>query len=186
LPSSRTRTRNCRSSYRIDTLLQSFHGLLLLFQRAYELLPARPAEAKDRLGYAIDRAGEAITEGRDAVQGLRSSAAEGSDLAVAIRQVGEEFAASESNQSIALSVAVEGTPRPVHPLVRDEIYRIPARGGKADRSGACSSRAMRVLSSTRTSSVILNCLSNCRPRHRYVNQRAEPSATATSSRNHHV
>ena len=50
-----------------------FHGLLLRFQTASHLLPDTPAEAKDRLDIAIQQAGKAITEGRDAVQGLRSS-----------------------------------------------------------------------------------------------------------------
>jgi len=37
------RTRIARELH--DTLLQSFHGLLLRFQTAFELLPARPAQA---------------------------------------------------------------------------------------------------------------------------------------------
>ena len=62
------RTRIARELH--DTLLQSFHGLLLRFQTASYLLPARPAEAKEKLDGAIERAAKAITEGRDAVQGL--------------------------------------------------------------------------------------------------------------------
>ena len=41
------RTRIARELH--DTLLQSFHGLLLRFQTASYLLPERPAEAKERL-----------------------------------------------------------------------------------------------------------------------------------------
>ena len=63
------RTRIARDLH--DTLLQSFHGLLLRFQTASNLLPDRPAESKEVLASAIDQAAEAITEGRDAVQGLR-------------------------------------------------------------------------------------------------------------------
>ena len=66
------RTRIARDLH--DTLLQSFHGLLLRFQTAFNLLPDRPAESKQVLASAIDQAAEAITEGRDAVQGLRASA----------------------------------------------------------------------------------------------------------------
>ena len=50
------------------------------------LLPERPAEAKKRLASAIDQAAQAITEGRDAVQGLRSSTVESNDLARADKQ----------------------------------------------------------------------------------------------------
>ena len=77
------RTRIARDLH--DTLLQSFHGLLLRFQTALILLPDRPAESKQVLASAIDQAAEAITEGRDAVQGLRASATEMNDLADAIR-----------------------------------------------------------------------------------------------------
>jgi signal transduction histidine kinase/ligand-binding sensor domain-containing protein len=117
------RTRIARELH--DTLLQSFHGLLLRFQAAYELLPARPAEAKQSLERAIDQAAQAITEGRDAVQGLRGSVVESNDLAVAIRTFGDELAAEQAGDgSAVLHVVVEGTPRTLHPIQRDEIYRI--------------------------------------------------------------
>jgi signal transduction histidine kinase len=117
------RTRIARELH--DTLLQSFHGLLLRFQAASELLSARPAEAKQTLDRAIDQAAQAITEGRDAVQGLRASVVESNDLAVAIRTFGEELAAEQAgNGSVVLHVVVEGTPRTLLPIVRDEIYRI--------------------------------------------------------------
>jgi NO-binding membrane sensor protein with MHYT domain len=112
------RTRIARELH--DTLLQSFHGLLLRFQAVYEMLPASPA--KQSLGHAIDQAAQAITEGRDAVQGLRASVVEINDLALAVRTFGEELAADQ--QSAALYVVVEGGPRTLHPIVRDEIYRI--------------------------------------------------------------
>jgi signal transduction histidine kinase/ligand-binding sensor domain-containing protein len=115
------RTRIARDLH--DTLLQSFHGLLLRFQTVSYLLPA--GEAKQRLDGTIDQAAEAITEGRDAVQGLRSSTVETTDLAVAIRTLGEELAISESGRNpAALRVGVEGTPRSLDPVVRDEVYRL--------------------------------------------------------------
>jgi signal transduction histidine kinase len=117
------RTRIARDLH--DTLLQSFHGLLLSFQAVYELLPAHPMEAKQSLGGAIDEAGEAITEGRDAVQGLRSSTVETNDIAEAIKAMGEALA-SEGNDpaSVAFRVEVEGTPENLHQMIRDEVYRI--------------------------------------------------------------
>jgi signal transduction histidine kinase/ligand-binding sensor domain-containing protein len=108
-----------------DTLLQSFHGLLLRLQAVSNLLPTRPAEAKQTLDGAIDETAQAITEGRDAVQGLRSSTVETNDLALAIRAIGEELStgAAEGN-SAEFRVEVEGTPRNLRPILRDEIYRI--------------------------------------------------------------
>jgi len=119
------RTRIARELH--DTLLQSFHGLLMRFQTALRLLPARPTEAKAQLESAIDQAEEAILEGRDAVQGLRASALEKNDLAKAISTLGEELAAdSNSHPSARFHVSVEGEPRELHPILRDEVYRIAA------------------------------------------------------------
>jgi signal transduction histidine kinase/ligand-binding sensor domain-containing protein len=119
------RTRIARELH--DTLLQSFHGLLLRFQTASYLLPERPAEAKARLDTAIEQAAKAITEGRDAVQGLRASAIEGTDLPVAIRTFGDGLASDASaNSPPAFRVGVEGQSRDLHPILRDEIYKIAA------------------------------------------------------------
>ena len=119
------RTRIARELH--DTLLQSFHGLLLRFQTALYLLPERPAEAKEKLDGAIEQAAKAITEGRDAVQGLRASTVERNDLAVAIRTLGDELATDASTHPPpAFRVDVEGQARDLHPIVRDEIYKIAA------------------------------------------------------------
>ena len=76
---------------------------------------------------AIEQAAKAITEGRDAVQGLRASTVERNDLAVAIRTLGDELATDATcHQPPTFSVAVEGETRDLHPIVRDEIYKIAA------------------------------------------------------------
>ena len=119
------RTRIARELH--DTLLQGFHGLLLRFQTASHLLPNRPVEAKDNLDAAIEQAARAITEGRDAVQGLRASTVERNELAVAVRTLGDELATHASaDQPPTFSVAVEGQTRDLHPIVRDEIFKIAA------------------------------------------------------------
>ncbi len=117
------RTRIARELH--DTLLQSFHGLLLRFQTVSQLLPER-SEAKEKLDSAIEQAAEAITEGRDAVQGLRDSTVQGNDLALAISTLGEELAADSTNHRPAFRVAVEGESRNLHPILRDETYKIAA------------------------------------------------------------
>jgi signal transduction histidine kinase/ligand-binding sensor domain-containing protein len=119
------RTRIARELH--DTLLQSFHGLLMRFQIASRLLPARPTDAKTQLDSAIEQAEEAILEGREAVQGLRASALEKNDLAKAISALGEESATHSSRHpSAKFHVSVEGEPRELHPILRDEVYRIAA------------------------------------------------------------
>ena len=118
------RTRVARDLH--DTVLQSFHGLLLRFQTVFQLLPERPIEAKERLGSAIDQAAEALTEGRDAVQGLRDSVVQGNDLARALSTLGEELVAGSTSHRPAFRVAVEGESRDLHPIIRDEIFKIAA------------------------------------------------------------
>jgi len=117
------RTRIARELH--DTLLQGFHGLLLRFQTVSNQLPEGPA--KQRLDSVIDQAAQTITESRDAVQQLRSSTVVTNDLPLAIGALGEELAAEETNPDSALfRVEVEGTPRNLHPILRDEVYRIAA------------------------------------------------------------
>ncbi len=134
------RTRIARDLH--DTLLQSFQGLMLRFQVALEELPGRPTEARNTLANALDQAAQAITEGRDAVQGLRSSTVETRDLARAIGALGEELAGDETkSHDLESFVDVEGTPRDIHPILRDEIYRI---GGEALRNAFRHAQARRI------------------------------------------
>lgn len=118
------RTRIARDLH--DTLLQSFQGLLPRFQAAIYKLPEYPADARETLEAAVDQASQAITEGRDAVQGLRASTVEKNDLAMAIRGVAGDLASVDTQSSPAFQVAVQGTPRNLHPILRDEVYRIAA------------------------------------------------------------
>ena len=119
------RTRIARELH--DTLLQGFQGVLLHFQAVLELLPTRPADARQFLVRAIDRAAKALTEARDAVQGLRTAADGANDLVAMIKALGEELAAIvPTNHAVPVHVAVEGTIQTLHPLVRDEVYRISA------------------------------------------------------------
>jgi signal transduction histidine kinase len=117
------RTRIARELH--DTLLQSFHGILLHLQTGINLLPDRPVDAQKTFESAVDQAERAIIEGREAVQGLRASTLERNDLASAIRTLGEELAAAQSrSEPPEFTVQVEGIPRNLHPIVRDEVYRI--------------------------------------------------------------
>jgi signal transduction histidine kinase len=110
-----------------DTLLQSFHGLLPRLQAAINLLPGRASDARQVLDAAVDDAAQAISEARDAVQDMRSSATTQNDLAKAIEAIGRELAAHHrdvTGDAPAFSVEVEGAAQDLHPILRDEIYRI--------------------------------------------------------------
>jgi signal transduction histidine kinase len=115
------RTRIARELH--DTLLQSFQALMLHFQTVSDMLS--PGPAKEALEKALDRADQAILEGRNAIQNLRSSTSDTNELAEAIATLGEELGGADRNRNPAkLCVSVEGKPHELHPILRDEVYRI--------------------------------------------------------------
>jgi signal transduction histidine kinase len=83
-------------------------------------------EAKEKLDNAIDQTAEFITEARDEVQGLRDSTVQSNDLAMAISTLGEELTTDSTDHRPAFRVAVEGESRNLHPILRDEIYKLAA------------------------------------------------------------
>jgi signal transduction histidine kinase len=132
------RTRIARELH--DTLLQSFQGLMLHFQSVSEMLP--PGPAREALEKALDRADLAIVEGRNAIQNLRSSTTATNELAEALAALGEELGRGDGkNKSAGLRVSVEGKPQELHPILRDDIYRI-AR--EALRNAFCHAHAANI------------------------------------------
>jgi signal transduction histidine kinase/streptogramin lyase len=116
------RTRIARDLH--DTLLQSFQGTLLKFHAVTYMLLDRP-EVQKTLETAIEQARQAITEGRDAVQGMRSSTLVGNDLARTLVILGEGLVAEHGDgKAPEFCVQVQGTTRELAPLVRDDVYRI--------------------------------------------------------------
>jgi signal transduction histidine kinase len=87
---------------------------------ANDLLPD-DAPAKPMVGRVMQLMGQVIEEGRDAVRGLRSTSGVATDLETAFTQAGQEFGNDEVKDC---RVIVEGTPRQLHPIIRDEAYRI--------------------------------------------------------------
>jgi signal transduction histidine kinase/ligand-binding sensor domain-containing protein len=118
------RTRIARELH--DTLLQSFHGLMFQFQAARNMLPRRPDEAMDVLDSAIGATEQAISEGRSAIQQLRSEQVDKGDLAQWLTNIGEEMARSRNTNgnSAIFRVTVEGEQQTLSPLPRTEVCRI--------------------------------------------------------------
>jgi signal transduction histidine kinase len=102
-----------------DTLLQSFQGLMLRLQVVDDLLP--PGRAKEQLELSLERADQAIAEGRRAVYNLRSATTPGNDLAEALREAADEMV---GEGTATFRLVVEGRVRDLHPVLRDEVYRI--------------------------------------------------------------
>ena len=131
------RTRIARDLH--DTLLQSFNALLLRLQAAADLFATRPDEAKRTLDSTIDQTSQALIEGREAVQRLRSTSLGSNDLVSALGSLGKALAADGSNGNTpAYHLEVEGTPRDLHPITRDEVYQI---AGEALRNAFRHARA---------------------------------------------
>lgn len=116
------RTRIARDLH--DSLLQGLQGLMFRLQAVRNLLPDRAADAALALETALDRGDQAITEGREAVQDLRASTPAGSDLAESLMALGEESGLRGADRVPSYRVLVEGRPRAIAALVRDEVYRI--------------------------------------------------------------
>jgi len=112
------RTRMARELH--DTLLQTIHGSKLVADDALDKAadPVHMHQAMKRLSSFL---GEAIQEGRAALNSLRTSTTQTNDLADSFRRAADEcriFGAME------VDFAVSGEVRELHPIVRDEIYRI--------------------------------------------------------------
>jgi signal transduction histidine kinase len=116
------RTRIARDLH--DTMLQSFQGVLMKFYAVTYMIQDRP-EAQKKLETIVEQARQAINEGRNAVQGLRSSTVVANDLARAISMFGEELVAAQNAQHCPeFRLQVEGESRDLPPIVRDEVHRI--------------------------------------------------------------
>jgi signal transduction histidine kinase len=65
--------------------------------------------------------GQVIEEGRNAVRGLRSAGSDSLDLEQAFSRIRQDIAGQEQ---VGFRVIVEGQPRSLPPILRDEVYRI--------------------------------------------------------------
>jgi PAS domain S-box-containing protein len=135
------RTRIARELH--DTLLQSLQALLLKFHSAMNVLPSHPAEARRRLEKALVQAEGAITEGRNAVQGLRASVTTVNDLANDIAALGAELPGDPAGVNPpAVEVDVAGPSRDLNPIVRAEAFRI---AGEALHNAFKHAQAQRII-----------------------------------------
>jgi ligand-binding sensor domain-containing protein/signal transduction histidine kinase len=109
-----------------DTLLQSFQGLIPVFQTARNLLPGQSDRAAQVLDEGLHDAAHAIVEGRNAIQNLRARPSLDPDLGSLLNAVGKELAQPPEAEGSAptFRVVVEGSRLPLAPLLQDEIYRI--------------------------------------------------------------
>ncbi len=107
-----------------DTLLQGFLSASMQVHIANDCLSS-DSEAKPILTRALELMRQVIEEGRNAVRGLRSSHSLSLDLEQAFARIEHELEpASGQATEVEFRIITEGQQRPLHPLLRDEVYRI--------------------------------------------------------------
>lgn len=126
------RTRIAREFH--DTLLQTIEGSKLVADDALDQ-PADPARMRRVVEQLSEWLSRAIQEGRAALQSLRTSTTETNDLAEGLRRATEEC---RMFSPMKTSLRVQGETRDMHPVVRDEVYRIAY---EAIRNACVHSRA---------------------------------------------
>jgi signal transduction histidine kinase/ligand-binding sensor domain-containing protein len=111
------RTRIARDLH--DTLLQTIQGSKLVADDALETPsePVRMRKALEQLSRWLQQAGQ---EGRAALNSLRGPATSTNDLADALKRALETMPLN----SLAATISAYGNIRQLHPIVRDEVYRI--------------------------------------------------------------
>lgn len=102
-----------------DTLLQGFLSASMQLHIAVEDVPS-PSPARKRLDGVLALMARVIDEGRNAVRGLRS-VEEASDLEQAFARIRDDLRLGDD---VEFRVVREGPARPLHPLIRDDVYRI--------------------------------------------------------------
>jgi len=103
-----------------DTLLQGFQGLVLHFQAVLDQIP-NGEPAQQTMKKALSQADQVLLEGRLRVRDLRAEGSTASELPQELAGYGEELA---KDRAIAFKVTIVGSAQSLHPVVRDEIYRI--------------------------------------------------------------
>ena len=117
-----------------DTLLQGMQGLIWRFQAAADRIsPDQPA--RQLMEQSLDRADKLLEESRDRVRDLRPVARDVTDLPQALAAEGAQCAQLHPAN---FRVSVQGTPRALHPIVREEVLLIgrEALGNAFQHSGA--------------------------------------------------
>jgi signal transduction histidine kinase/ligand-binding sensor domain-containing protein len=112
------RTRMARELH--DTFLQTIQGSKFVVDDGLEE-PLDPEKMHRALGQVSGWLEQAIEEGRAALNSLRSSTTLKNELGPALRRAAEGGVVPDG---MTVSVSVIGDARELHPIVRDELYRI--------------------------------------------------------------
>ncbi len=116
------RTRIARELH--DTLLQGFLSASMQLDVAADSL-SNESPLRARLVGVLEMMRSVTTEGRNAIRGMRHSRSDTRNLGEALLAIGHEFPSSpDGAATAALRVTIDGEVRDLHPIFRDEAYRI--------------------------------------------------------------
>jgi signal transduction histidine kinase/ligand-binding sensor domain-containing protein len=111
-----------RIAYQIhDTVIQDMIGVAFQLELLGFQLTEQPETATDSLSNLADRVRGSIARNRNMVSSLHSTAVVEYSLIEVLRHAEAEFRLSDIPE---FELTSEGNPRPIDPLVRDEVYRI--------------------------------------------------------------
>ena len=103
-----------------DAMLQSVISASMQLHSAIDELPVC-SPALPAMNHVVELMGQIVDDGRNTLQGLRSSIDGTHDLADLLAQIPEEL----NNACVVdFRVEVEGSPTPLRPLIRDGVYSI--------------------------------------------------------------
>ena len=103
-----------------DTLLQGFLSASMHLHVATQDVPV-DSPARGKLAYVQGLIGKVIDEGRHAIRGLRAPDSSVGELENVLAMAARELGVRDTTR---FRVIVEGQSRALHPLIRDEVYRI--------------------------------------------------------------
>jgi signal transduction histidine kinase len=103
-----------------DTFFQGIQGLLLRFHTATSQL-SKDEPARRIFEETLKQSDQVMLEGRELVLDLRGTAAEQNDLPTAFANFGEQI---RKGGSCGFRVVVNGSVRPLHPVVFEELFKI--------------------------------------------------------------
>ena len=111
-----------RIAYQIhDTLIQDLIGATLKLELVGFQIADRPRDAQHSVDELAGRMRDTIARGRHMVSSLHFTTVPQYDLVDVLQRAEAEFRMSDRPK---FTLAHQGEPRPLHPLIRDEVYRI--------------------------------------------------------------
>jgi ligand-binding sensor domain-containing protein/signal transduction histidine kinase len=131
--------RNRLSADLHDTFMQSVQASKMIADQALSEASPDVTEMRSSIARLSEWLARAMTDGQAVLNALHASTSLNNDLAASFRRAAE---LSDVANSMDFILSVEGTSRALHPIVRDDVYRI---GSEAIQNSALHSGAGRMI-----------------------------------------